>query len=322
MLYRSGENLFEGAKSFVDQNGDITLFSAYLKLNTLKKLNISKHIKQIIVRWEIEDLFKKVSDKELYDYCIENNIALYRNTRIHLKAFWNNKSSLFFGSANISRRGIEAVGDYNFELNGIIDTITFEDQSYLNKIILDSEYVTEALYIKIKNIVEALEVPDLIFPKLPTPPPTVDYFLINQLPMSSSPELLFKIYEGVRLENLEMNCAAHDLELYRIPKNLNKADFLNFLKKNFNQHPFIQTFKEAVKTATNEKYPERNGSMQFGSVRRWFAENTTTVPTPRSFELNSYVKVLYKWICYFDEDYSWYVPGERSEVIYFKKNVY
>ena len=59
--------------------------------------------------------------------------------------------------------------------------------------------------------------------------------------------------------------------------------------------------------------------MQFGAVRKWFSINTTTVPTPRGFELNSYVKVLYEWICYFDKDYSWNVPGERSEVIYYKK---
>ena len=39
MLYRSGENLFEGATSFVNENDDITIFSAYLKLDTLKKLN-------------------------------------------------------------------------------------------------------------------------------------------------------------------------------------------------------------------------------------------------------------------------------------------
>ena len=319
MLYRSGENLFEGAKTFVNENDEITLFSAYLKLDALKKINESRHVKQIIVRWEIEDLYKKVSDIELYDYCVENNIALYRNTRIHLKAFWNNKNSLFFGSANISGRGIEAVGEYNFELNGIIDIITFEDQSYLNKIILDSEYVNEALYYQLKNLVETIEVLDVIFPKLPTPPPTVDYFLINQLPMSSSPELLFKIYQGEKQEGLEMNCAAHDLELYRIPKNLHEADFFSFLKETFNQHPFIQNFKEAIETTINDRNPERNGSMQFGAVRKWFSNNTTTVPTPRSFELNEYVKLLYVWICYFDKDYSWNVPGERSEVIYYKK---
>jgi|TARA_B110000114_G_scaffold139635_1_gene147152 hypothetical protein len=319
MLYRSGENLFEGAKSFVDENDETTLFSAYLKLHTLKKLNDSRHIKQIIVRWEIEDLYKKVSDIELYNYCLENNIVLYRNTRIHLKAFWNNNKSVFFGSANISRRGIEALGEYNFELNGKIDVMTFADQSYLNKIILDSEYVTEALHAQLKNIVESIEVPNVIFPKHPTPPPTVDSFLINQLPMTSSPELLFKIYSGDKQEDIEMNCAAHDLELYRIPKNLNETDFYDFLKETFNQHLFIQTFKEAIKTATNDRKPERNGSMQFGAVRRWFSENTTTVPTPRSFELTSYVQVLYVWICYFDKGYSWDVPSAWSQVIYYQK---
>ena len=50
MLYRSGENLFEGAKTFVNKNDEITLFSAYLKLDALKKINESRHVKQIIVR--------------------------------------------------------------------------------------------------------------------------------------------------------------------------------------------------------------------------------------------------------------------------------
>jgi hypothetical protein len=320
MLLRSGENLFEGAKSFVDQNQEITVFSAYLKLSVLKRLNNNRNIKQIIVGWELKDLCLGVSDFEsIYDYCLDNEIVLYRNTRIHLKALWNNNRSVLFGSANITNKGIGETNKYNFELNGIVDKMSFDDQSYLNKIILDSEYVTEELYEELKRIVDNFDAPEIAYPKLPTPPPTVNYFLINQLPMSLSPELLFDVYEGKLLDEIDMNCAAHDLELYKIPKNLNKTDFLNFLKTTFNQHPFIQSFKEAVKTATNERNPERNGSMQFGTVRRWFAENTTTVPTPRSFELNSYVKVLYKWICYFDEDYSWDIPGERSEVIYFKK---
>lgn len=322
MLYRSGENLFEGAKSFVDQNKEITVFSAYLKLDVLKKLNESNHVKQVIVRWEIEDLYKKVSDIELYTYCLEKNIALFRNTRIHLKAFWNNNNKILYGSANVSKRGISEIGNYNFELNGIQESITVKDQCYLNKIILNSEYVTEALYSTLKTSIESLDIPNVSFPKFPTRPPTVDYFLINQLPMTSSPELLFNLYKNKNEDHLEASYAAHDFELYNIPKNINEIDFFNYLKSTFNQHPFIQSFKEAVKTATNERNPERNGSMQFGTVTRWFSNNTTTVPTPRSFELNSYVKVLYTWICYFDEDYSWDVPGERSEVIYFKKIVY
>ena len=76
MLYRSGENLFEGAKSFVDQNDEITLFSAYLKLNTLKKLNKSRHIKQIIVRWEIKDLCLGVSDFEKFPVIFQLKFSL------------------------------------------------------------------------------------------------------------------------------------------------------------------------------------------------------------------------------------------------------
>ena len=320
MLYRSGENLFEGAKSFVDQNEDITIFSAYLKLSVLKRLNNNRNVKQIVVGWEVKDLCLGVSDfKSIYDYCLDNEIVLYRNTRIHLKALWNNNRSVLFGSANITNKGIGETNKYNFELNGIIDEMSFDDQSYLNKIILDSQYVTEELYEKLKRIVDDFDTPEIVYPRLPTPPPTVNYYLINQLPMCWSPELLFDVYKGQLLDEIGMNCAAHDLELYRVPKNLNKTDFYRYLKETFNKHLFIVTFKEAVKTATNERYPERNASMQFGAVRRWFSNNTTTVPTPRSFELNSYVKVLYVWICYFDKDYYWDVPGERSEVIYFKK---
>src|SRR5690606_15728493 len=129
------------------------------------------NIKQIIVRWEIQDLCLGVSDLELYDYCIENKITLFRNTRIHLKAFWNNSKSILMGSANVTGKGIGEVGDFNFELNGIINDITLKDQSYLNRIILESEYVTEKLFEIIKATVKKVDMPTVNFPKLPTPPP-------------------------------------------------------------------------------------------------------------------------------------------------------
>lgn len=319
MLYRSDDNLEKGAISFVEDNNEVTLFSAYLKLDALKKINQHKSIKQIIVRWEIEDLYKKISDLELYDYCLENNIALYRNTRIHLKAFWNNNKTVLFGSANITGKGIGEKGNFNYELNGVVSDISFGDQSYLNKIILDSEYVTHDLFTQLKSIISKIEVPVYEFLKLPTPPPTVDYFLINQLPMSSSVELLYDIYRESKSIDLEINCAAHDLQLYKIKSGLNRDDFMIQLKSNFNNHPFIVKFKQTVKNSIdNRGRSERNGRMLFGSVRKWFSENTTTVPTPRPYELNEYIKILYNWICLFDDNYTWDVPGSRSEVIYYK----
>ncbi len=316
MLYRSGENLEHGAINFVNNCETVTLYSAYLKLDELKKINEHKKIKQIIVRWEIEDLCRKISDIELFLYCKENSIVLYRNTRIHLKAFWDNKSDVFFGSANVTNKGLGENGNFNFELNGALKGISFADQTYFNKLILDSEYVTDDLYNKLLDLIESVVLPTFDFPKLPTPPPTVEYFLINQLPMTTSPELLFEIYSGQMKNEIEMNCAAHDLELYRIPKGLTKTVFFDQLKQTFNNHPFILEFKVTIKNSVDElNRTDRNGSMTFGSVKRWFQDKTTTVPTPRSFELNDYVNILYDWICHFDNCYSHSIPGGYSQVI-------
>ena len=92
MLFKSGVNLVSGVINFMIDNNSITLFSAYIKLNQLVELNTNKTINRIVIRWEIEDILKGVSDfEELYDYCKKNNIALFRNTRIHLKVIWNNE---------------------------------------------------------------------------------------------------------------------------------------------------------------------------------------------------------------------------------------
>ena len=315
MLFRSGDNLESGAINYINRANQVTLFSAYIKLVQLEKLNESNKINQIIVRWEIGDLCLGVSDLELYEYCLKNKIALYRNTRIHLKSLWDNHSSLFFGSANATGKGLGEKGDYNFELNGINENLSFKDRTYLNKIILESEYVDQILYEKIKKLVNTVEMPVNEYPLLPTPSPTVDYFLINQLPMTSSPEMLYNIYKGEKKDDLEMDCAAHDLELYKISNNLSKTEFFKHLRNEFNNHPFIETFKEVIRSSRNERNPERNGSMRFSEVREWFSKKTTTVPTPRPIELTNYVVILYDWIKDCDKKFSWDRPGRRSQVI-------
>ena len=245
MLYRSGDNLLNGVLKFIDDSKSLTLFSAYLQLEQLKKINVQNKISNIVVRWEIKDLCLNVSNIELYDYCDKNKIALYRNTRLHMKVFWDNSKSILYGSANVTGRGVGEEGNtYNFELNGSNTDISFDDQSYLNKVLLESEYVTKELYNEIKKKVGEVELPVIDYPKLPTPPPTVDYFLINQLPMTSTPELLYDIYTGQPSNDLEISCAAHDFELYKIKKGLNREEFFNHLKNTFNSHPFILKFKD------------------------------------------------------------------------------
>ena len=302
MLFRSGDNLESGAVEFIHQNDEITLFTPYLKLEALKRINEEQKIKQIVVRWEISDLCIGVSDPELYDYCNEHNIHLLRNTRIHLKTFWNNKDSVYLGSANVSNIGLGSVGSFNYELNAIQDNISFDDKAYLNEILMKSEHITKELFDEIMSRVNTVELPVLEFPELPTPAPTIDYFLISQLPMTSSPELLYDIYsKKLKASEIEINCAAHDIALYEIPKDLDESAFYKHVKAKFNQHPFIADFKEDVK---NHKDPrnrrERDGSMHYRVINYWFQEHTTTAPTPRYWDLKLYIKLLFVWITDFD----------------------
>ena len=45
MLHKSGNNLEKGAIDFINDNESITLFSAYIKLEELKRINIKNNIK-------------------------------------------------------------------------------------------------------------------------------------------------------------------------------------------------------------------------------------------------------------------------------------
>jgi len=312
MLHKSGINLESNAIKFIENNDTVTLFSAYLKLEELKKINKSQKINRIIVRWEIKDLCLGVSDIKLYQYCLDNDITLYRNTRIHLKAFWNNTQDVFFGSANVTGRGIGEKGRYNYELNGSISDIVYEDVSYFNEIILNSEYVTSTLYHEIKNIVDQTELPTIDYPKLKTKRNKEDYFLLSNLPMTETVDDLFEGYCNPENLNIdEINYVSHDVALYEIPKKLEKPDFHNYIQKAFNSHPFIMKLKEEIKSSSRQ-------SLNYGSVVRWIQENTTTVPTPRAWEIKQdiIVNILYTWICTLDDEYKKKTPN-YSEIIYF-----
>lgn len=312
MLHKSGYNLKKGAIDFISNNESITLFSAYINLEELKRINIKNNIKQIIVRWEIEDLCKGVSDIKLYKYCTDNSIVLFRNTRLHMKVFWNNQDSIVFGSANVTGRGLGEVNNYNFELNGEMESISLQDKIYLNKVITSSENVTKELYHKITNLINEFKIPTIQYPKLPTTKSETDSFLISQLPMSLSPDDLYEVaINSEDYDYLEKNCAAHDIAIFDIDPFQEYPSFKLKLKDKFNSHPFIKALKEHIKAQANQ-------SLRYGGVVEWIKENTTTVPTPRSWELKreQIVNILYTWICDFDEEFTWDTPN-YSQVIYF-----
>ena len=314
MLHKSGNNLEKGAIDFISNNESITLLSAYIKLEQLKILNRQKKVNRIIVRWEIEDLVKGVSDFEnLYVYCKNENIALFRNTRIHLKVIWNNENSVVFGSSNITGRGIGEKGDnYNYELAGIAYPISFDDISYLNFIVQESEIVNDRLFFEIKTIVENIEIPAVENPELPTKKKKEDEFLISQLPMTSSPNLLFEILRNSNNFSLEDQLkASHDKALYNINVEDGYETSLKNLKTTFNSKPLIQKLKFDIKNNPRK-------SMGYGQVVRWIQETTTSVPTPMSWVIKKeqIVNNLYLWICDFDEMFTWNIPNHTQVLSY------
>jgi hypothetical protein len=59
--------------------------------------------------------------------------------------------------------------------------------------------------------------------------------------------------------------------------------------------------------------------LRYGGVVEWIKNNTTTVPTPMSWEIKKeqIVNNLYEWICEFDEEFTWNTPN-HTQVIYFR----
>lgn len=321
MLYKSGENLFSGALDFISKSEEISVFSAYVRTEQLKELNRENKINRIVVRWEIRDLHQGASDLDLYQYCKNNKIALYRNTRIHLKCLLNNSDEIFLGSANVTGRGIgEQENKFNFELNSLNEEVDFYDVLYLDKIVSKSEYVTEDLFQEIKSKVESLEdfknqEEEYKKVEIMTEKKESDYFLISELPMYRDVKGLYLAAKNIdELSSLDRRCVSHDLATYDLNISKNEEQFYSDLREVFNSHKFIVGLKTRIK---GDRRGER--SLNYGGVVRWITENTTTVPTPISWELKKQqvVNILYEWICFLDSDFVVIRPG-HSEIICYR----
>lgn len=314
-LFRSGDNLLGQVKLFVQNSKEITVFSPFIRVNKLKEILGETKCTNIIVRWQTGDILFDVTDFEkLYEYCKTNDISLFRNVNIHLKVIQNERNEIIYGSSNITNKGM-GEAQFNLELSGINDNLALQDLTYLRKIINESDLIDEAYFFNLKSKVEAkrneIEIPDRIEEAV-IEPRIKDHFLLSSLPMSETPALLFEIYSDKNNDNFsieEMNCAIHDLANYSIANDLEENEFYSDLRLAFNTHPFIVKLKNEICY---------KGTMRYGGVVNWIRENTTTVPTPRNWELKKeqIVNILYDWICFFDSRYTWNRPN-HSQVIYF-----
>ena len=310
MIFKNGIDLQQNLVEYINTSTSIYIFSAYIKIDTLKSLiETQSNVKAVFVRWDPKDIIQGSSDLEIYPYLREKNIPLFRNSRLHLKAYLDEFKRCFLTSANISSRALNLpeFEKYNYEIGTIAENLDIEDRLYFNMIESDSMLITDNIY---NQLLEQL--PDL---KLEFPDETnFDFkfeesnknFLISSLPMSKSILSLCEIYENNEsASGIELNCMLHDLALYKIPLGLSKNILLEKLKTAFFDHPFIIAFLEKL-SLSNEIY--------FGTAKEWIHKNFTNVPLPRKWEITENIQILYKWFVELgDGMFIADVPGAYSE---------
>ena len=226
-LARSGDNLFT-AEAFVCNNACVAVLSAYyIKKATLERLNESGNINQVVVAWKMQDICSGASDfEELYEYCRDNKIELFRNTRIHLKVIWDYADSAFLGSANISNRGIQSGSNFNWELSTTVNNLSIEDQQYLQQRILEGQLITDERMSALKECRDSIQYNEPEVPQLELPEEELDRFLINQLPFFRNVDSFFHSYVNPEsLSQEDMKDLAHDLALFRVPSGLSEPEF-------------------------------------------------------------------------------------------------
>jgi hypothetical protein len=314
MLLKNGINLSGKLIDFIEQSESLFIYVPYIKLEPLKKLLANNNsCTAIFVRWETKDLILGSSDIEIYNYCKLNGIALYRNRKLHLKAFVNNYKSAIIGSANISSRAlnIPESNNFNYELANEVSNLDIEDRLYFSTIEHESTLITDSIYNQLlKQIPEKkIDFPDETEFEISLE--AEKDFLISALPLTYNVETLIRIYnEKKAINETEFNCAIHDLAIYNLQFGLQQIEFLDLLKISFFNHPFIKAFLNKV----NEK-----GEIYFGESKAWIHANCSDVPLPRRFEITDNIQVLYKWIEYLSDGKYKVDRPNYSERLY-KKN--
>lgn len=309
-LYRNGIDLSDRLLEFINNAKDLIIFSPYVRLATLKELIISTNsVKAVYVRWEIKDLLDGASDLDVYYFLKERGIPLFRNTRLHMKAYLADVDNCFLTTANISSRALNLPPyvSFNYEIGTIVNKLSMQELLYFEDIKSESHFISDEVVSKIKSLLETTDF---------TPSPSIEGmelqldlqqdFLISSLPMSYSIEILYDVYISTDVKsNVDYACAVHDLSLYNIPLGLDRTSFLILLKDNFYNHRFISKFLENL----NE-----SGEIYFGEAKDWIVKNCSSVPTPRKWEITSNVQILYRWIVDLgDGKYQVDIPGQRSE---------
>lgn len=138
---------------------NLSIITAFCKLDTLRYIDsfTSKvTTKKIIVRFRLDDLISGATDKEIYDYCKQNNWEIYINLDLHAKVYILD-DVCFIGSANATNSGLNINKLGNIEISKEFE-VTDEEKKQLNKIFSGSKKLNDDLYSKMVLQLESINV--------------------------------------------------------------------------------------------------------------------------------------------------------------------
>lgn len=294
-------------------DGLYVLISPFIKYDALKSLidstNKTDNLK-VITRWRVEELWKGVSDLNIYTLLRERNIPLYINERLHAKLFVFGYNRAICTSSNVTSAALGEHNGRNFEI-GCETTMSISDWQELYALLDKSLRVTDNIYNEYKKILDSLPSPVAPenFPK-PNIQPEKLTFSYRDFPATRSPEKLYQILqkkEGATGD--ERNRMAHDLAVFGIDPNLPETHFIEACKLAFKSTDFAMILYRFI---------EKEKSVRFGQIRKWITQNCSDKPTPHTWEISNQVNILYDWLQVCSPSVYWDVPGAHSMVIYWK----
>ena len=286
------ERIDKTYSEFLENAGSqVTIFCPYIQVASLKKILQKQPAKlSIVTSWKTIDLLSGVSQLELYPFCRSIGAYLYINQRVHLKVITDFADAVI-GSANITDKGMGLSDKPNYECVSVYQGLDRHHQVYLRSILQESILMNDEEFEKTKRTIDAYVlkfVPQNQFDDIDFTRSVNKEFLTSSLPMSINIDTFFDYYSEKLVSDgyndVDYNCATHDLALYKIPPGLDRPAFDKALKKAFFSQPFIQELKKFL-----------SEGRFFGQIKEWVQKNCVDVPVPSRRDLTENIQVLYEW---------------------------
>jgi len=289
------DNLIGLVEEYFQLRNDKTLYILCPFINTglIEKLLVEQEEVIIVTSWRKDHLLSGVSSLSLFELVNRHpNWSLLINDRLHAKVFTRSFEDMLYGSANLTKTGLEDNKDSNFEVMNYAHC-TQDDERGIMEIINQSLRITESEYqqylLWYEENKDKYEFPpnDSLLE-----PPLIDKeFLISSLPGSTSPRRIWEIVsDGMQWDNSwnEKSAAIHDLKLFDLTCGdyTTYDEFLNELKSRLLHHSFIEAFCGQITT----------DGLYFGRAKQWIQETCIDDPVPFRKEITEYVKSLFAWL--------------------------